>query len=209
MTGSDGTDRGTDVDPSPPTSPPRLQAVPYAPPELFKRRTGAVDGIVLFFGLGQLAMAFLAGVWRVLESNGYHELSDPTWWKWLAWHAMGGQWMLWAWAGASLVAVVGASLPPGRRRRWYLIYAAAWLVGVVACVAGLATLDRVTVQERWVSTYYGTPAPQEWRTVFIDPTVYWQIPLMMTIANPLIVLFTFRLTQGRAAEGVAEQSSSR
>ena len=113
--------------------------------------------------------------------------------------------MVWAWAVGSLLAVLGAGRPPGRRRRWYVAYTTMWVAAVVACVAGLAVLEHVDIRDRWVSTYYGTPGPQDWRDVWVEPAFHRQLPVAITITNPLIVLLAFRLLSGRALEGVEER----
>ena len=204
MTDSDGAGKGIDTSRAPPDgSPtPAIRPLAYAPPNLFNRRVPRVDGIVLFLGLAQFAVAVLLVVWATRESRGYYELRDPTWWKWLAWQAQGGEWSCWAWAAASLGAVVGALRPPGRRRRWFLSYVAAWVLAVVACVVALAVLARVRTEDRWVSTYYGTPNPQEWKENRVEPSFFWQLPVAMTITNPLIVLFAFRVLQRRFPDDV-------
>lgn len=206
MSGEDGTDRvdhGINSTTTPHT-PPSLQ---YAPPALFKGRPSAVDWIPLTLGLAQLAVATLVFVQRVLLPRGHYELREPTWATWLAWQASGGQWMLWAWVLGSLIAVLGASLPPGHRRRWYFSFAAMWFASVLACIAGLAVLDgAVDVRERWVVTYYGAADPQYWKSIVVEPDFYFHRPILMTVANPMIVLLALRFAQGRAAEGVAVRS---
>ena len=192
-------------DPTAPT--PSLPTLQYAPPGLRNGGTGRVDWFPLILGLAQLVVASRVFIQRVLLSWGHFELRNPTWVTWLAWHAVDGEWMIWACVVASLIAVLGASLPPGQRRRWYFSFAAIWFACLLACVAGLAVFDSVVdVRERWVVTRFGGARPQDWKPIVVEPVDYLRYPVLLTVTNPMIVLLAFRFTQGRAAEGVAVRS---
>ena len=100
--------------------------------------------------------------------------------------------LCWIWLITSLVATLGALRPPGRRLRFYFAYAFAWITLLILCPISLSIVDQ-SVRYRWVSTYFGKPEPQEWHQYRVDGVFYWQIPVMMLIANPTLVLLAIRL----------------
>jgi hypothetical protein len=169
----------------------------YASHELDKGLPPRIDAAALCLGAVQLLIAAFFTLQNIRASNGHHELRDPTWGKWLAWWATGGAWMLWAWAVGSLVALIGALRKPGQRARWYLVYMVIWLAGAVACLVGLAVIDSFDdVQERWVPNVFGF-GTWDWHSVVVESADYIHLPAMLTITNPLIVLFVVRLLRSR------------
>jgi hypothetical protein len=175
--------------PSTATSPISLN---YAQAALFKKRPSRVDGLALFFAVGQLGIVILILVSTLESRNGFSEIRDPTWWKWLAWQAQWGLWMIWAWGIGSVVAIIGAMHPPGRRRRWYVAYCALAVGVVVVCLTSMLVLNFSGAEERWVSTWGGSVDRQRWREVEIAPSFYWQVPVSVAITNPVLVLIAFR-----------------
>jgi hypothetical protein len=163
----------------------------YAPAKLFTMQPARVDALELSFSIVQLGLACFALVQRT-SHRGHFVLRDPTWWKWLAWQASGGAWMLWAWAGAAVLALIGAAHPPGRRRRWYGAYLTVFLAGTVACLVGLTVLHHVPMQERWVPYDPAAPASAGWQSCHVEANQYLLFPVFFTIANPLVVLFAIR-----------------
>lgn len=56
----------------------------------------------------------------------------------------------------------------------------------------ITILSRANLKERWVSTYYGSPVAQEWRSLVIEAVFFWQYAIMALIGNPLAILLTLR-----------------
>ena len=139
------------------------------------RRLGVCQ---LAIGLATLAVVLLAFALR---------FSDGRWTARLAWFWVNtGDAMLNA--VAALVAFRGATRPPKARRQWYAGYALVCLAGLALAPAAVAVLDR---WPPYVSYNPLAPAVNDHRYQ-PDIELYWRLPMMLLVFNPLLILIVIR-----------------
>jgi hypothetical protein len=150
-----------------------------------------IDYLVLVLSVLPAGLAFVALVFEA-TSHGYYELSG-SWSVRVAWRVQSAEVLVWAWLAFAVACVWAATRPPQRRTRWYSSLVIVWVVAVFGVVASLAVTDGANFKYRWVSTRSGKPVPQSWGSHFVELDAYWQFPVVMTIANPAVILIAVRL----------------
>jgi hypothetical protein len=152
------------------------------------------DYAALAFASIQTGFAALACLGAVLEHfiRGYYESDAAEWYTRTAWRLihMEPQWFIWL--AISVLALIGATRRPGHRRRWHASALAVLAVQVIVWWVALMMLTNARFNYRWVSTYSGTPVPQDWSPYFSDSVAYWQGPVVAMIGNPACLLLIVR-----------------
>ena len=64
---------------------------------------------------------------------------------------------------------------------------------LAAILISLSVLEKRNISQRWVPA---GGVPEAWHRFQVETDFYWQIPVMVLIANPAIILLAYRRLSG-------------
>ena len=175
-------------------------------------RPPSIDIAMLLLGIGQVSLSAFMCIGYIASAPGGHDelkrfqaarlpAQDVGWIHQLAWalFQLPSGWTLTAWFVASVAMTAGAiALHPPVRRRCYWIGASIVVCAIALMLVALWVLDDSGISSRYVRAAPGSN--DAWRTVVIEPSFYWQFPLITLIVNPALVLLAWRAAVRKLAD---------